>query len=289
MKVMNTTRNEKLKEEVTQMLRRHPGVPADFEAIFVIKADAGSVENARATLHFEKGATGTVVCIGLLALPLLLPIMMCGLGCAIHKSREALKELVKDAEENVYVYGLRGFATVSNGKVKKWTPAEGMTLVPELQMFHQSVSGPCGSSVKSQAVLLVRTNKITSVSESSGCCESPLMADLRSGRCQQVWFVSEKSMLTLPATVMASQFGVQQSRETDLNNAFIEECSGYDSGAMNAGIPASNPAVTSLGTQQREQQMLATIMQQQVMMNRTTASPQKAAKAGVAFRNKAGA
>mmetsp|Transcript_37515 Transcript_37515/g.112483 ORF Transcript_37515/g.112483 Transcript_37515/m.112483 type:complete len:289 (-) Transcript_37515:80-946(-) len=288
MLAMTTYEEEKLKAKATQLLLRHPGVPADFEALFVVTADASAVKNARETLHFGKGAVGTVLCAGVLALPFIIPIM-CGLGCAIHKSRKTLKGLVKSAEADIYVYGLRGFATINNGKVQKWTPAEGMTLVPEFAMFHQSVSGPCGSSVKTQAVLLVRTNQMMSVSVSTGCCESPFMADLRSGRTQQVWFVSEQDMLTLQARVMASQLDCGQGEKHRATDTYPNlESYGNNAGA-NVQTPAGNLPANSLGGTQQQQQLMTMLMQQQAMMNRTSAPQPKATKQAFAFQSKVGA
>uniref|UniRef100_A0A7R9VY86 Uncharacterized protein n=1 Tax=Pseudictyota dubia TaxID=2749911 RepID=A0A7R9VY86_9STRA len=103
-----------------------------------------------------------------------------------------------------------------------------------------------------------------SISTTAGCCESPQMADIRSGRCQQVWFVSEENMLALPARITA-QFG-------------------------NAETPTSNIPATGVDAQQQEQQqqLFAMIMQQQARTNLTSLNQQKATKSAVAFRTKAG-
>lgn len=194
---------ERLREEATRILRQHPKVPSDFEARFVIKADTQAVENARGTLHLDAGSK---VCLCLIS-TFLLPFLLLGMGCAIRDSHKLLTGLVEEAENDIYVVGKAGFGTLNRGTVKAWTPSAGMVLYPNISFFYQANSGPCGSSMKRQTVLLLQKNAAFGESVSTTCCETSTVRDFRTGKYQQVWFIGADDLQTLPSKVNMTVHG----------------------------------------------------------------------------------
>jgi hypothetical protein len=182
---------ERLREEATRILRQHPKVPSDFEALVVVKADAQAVENARGTLHLDAGSKS---CLCLLS-PFLLPFLLLGMGCAFRNSYKLLWGLVEEAEHDIYVFGKAGFGTLSRGAVKAWTPSAGMVLYLNVSLFYQDT------------VLLLQKNAVFGESASSTCCETSNVRDFRTGKYQQVWFVGADDLLTLPSKVHMTVHG----------------------------------------------------------------------------------
>lgn len=141
------------KEYATQLLRSNPAIPQDFQVIAVVRADARTVQNARETLKMDKRMAALFVT---LFFPLAVPLAMLK-----REMRMISKKLTDGAEDDVYVLGTGGFATINKGHIKAWTPDSSMHMEEDREMFNAENSGLWGqSSVKKQSVLVVNDNRV---------------------------------------------------------------------------------------------------------------------------------
>ena len=140
------------KKYATRLLRRNPAIPKDFRAIAVVRADARTVQKARQTLRMDKPMAALFVAV---FFPLAVPLVL------LKREMKAISErLTAGAEDDVYVLGTEGFATINKGRIKSWIPSSSMYMEIDTEMFHTGNSGLLWqSSGKKQPVLVVNDSR----------------------------------------------------------------------------------------------------------------------------------
>jgi len=149
------------------LLRKHPGIPANFEAIAIVHSDESTLNAVRKSLKLSKRSAALSIVFFPVALPMAL----------LHREQRIIsKRLTDGAEDDVYVIGTHGFVSLNKGEVKAFTPARSMILEEDEEMFQSDNSGTLwgNRSTKEQSILVVH--------------------DDRAGIPPQVCFVSKKDM-----------------------------------------------------------------------------------------------
>jgi hypothetical protein len=208
--------DEKLKAAVEPILRGDIQIPGHFEIKHAVRSDKQAIQRARDS---QTLTAGDYACLGVLSIPFLPPLLMClpflccGIPCQVRNTFALFRDMLDDAENDVYVIGTKGglvTVNMSSRTIKCWSPpTEQMMLFPDYNSFLKSVTTPCGSSQIRQPVLWVQKSPTSGAmhSYSRSCFDSDDVAKHKAGIKKDVWFVNEQELTILPTMVPNSLMG----------------------------------------------------------------------------------
>lgn len=174
------------KHEATAILRQFHDVPNDFVATAVVRADPSVVQKARDTLELDKklAAMASVV------FPFVLPIFWLQ-----RDMREMSAKLTVGAEDDIYVIGNKGYATLNNGHLKAWTPSNGFALEEDSTCFKSDSCAGCFRLTKARQQSVLAIN------------------EYGTGQCMQLWFVSPRTQRFLSSSAYVCRGGMKSMKD----------------------------------------------------------------------------
>ena len=161
------------KQEATEILRKFHEVPADFVATAVVRADANVVQRARDTLRLNK----KLATMASVVFPFVLPIFWLQ-----RDMRDVSAKLTVGAEDDIYVIGNLGYATLNKGHLKAWTHAYGHSLEEDSTMFKADSCAGCFRLTKARQQSVLAVN------------------EYGTGQCMQLWFVNPRTQRFLSSS-----------------------------------------------------------------------------------------
>lgn len=152
LKIPDKTEGMTSRDRALSLLRKHPGIPANFKVIAIVQSDENTLEAVRQSLKPSKRSAALSIVFFPVALPMAL---------LRREERMISKRLTDGAEDDVYVVGTHGFVTLNRGNVKAYTPARAMILEEDKDLFKSEKSGAMWGkrSTKAQSILVVHDER----------------------------------------------------------------------------------------------------------------------------------
>ena len=174
------------KKEATEILRKFHEVPNDFVATAVVRADANVVQTARDTLKLDK----KLATMASVVFPFVLPVFWLQ-----RDMREISAKLTVGAEDDVYVTGNKGYATLNKGHLKAWTHAYGHSLEEDSSMFKSDSCAGCFRLTKARQQSVLAVN------------------EYGTGQCMQLWFVNPRTQRFLSSSAYTCRSSMKSMKD----------------------------------------------------------------------------